>query len=261
MGLTHRQSYLRRHSLQGSQGLNNLTRTSPWATKGILQKVYDRGIGAHKTNPSSVRLKGSFKKDASAPMSARLSKHQWAMARVYAFLEKAENPKKKLDHDLDLVPRNVPRSYPRISKKGSLSKYGYRTALNKAKRRQTLHEAIQRGEDPLRIFRRLNVLYIYNKNRNPGLASKFRGDRDFVKRRFLRWETRTKYGVPITFRYRQGPRVEVVKLDLGKSPREVRALALKEYARKRPPGVSREAWVREAAQNYSTFTTGTRGKR
>jgi hypothetical protein len=28
----------------------------------ILNEVYKRGIGAYKTNPESVRLKGSFKK-------------------------------------------------------------------------------------------------------------------------------------------------------------------------------------------------------
>jgi hypothetical protein len=54
--------------------------------KAALQAVYNRGIGAWKTNPESVRLLGSFKKDATAPRSARLSKEQWAMARVYSFL-------------------------------------------------------------------------------------------------------------------------------------------------------------------------------
>jgi len=51
-----------------------------------LQAVYNRGIGAWKTNPESVRLLGTFKKDATAPRSARLSKEQWAYARVYSFL-------------------------------------------------------------------------------------------------------------------------------------------------------------------------------
>jgi DNA adenine methylase len=61
-----------------------------------LQEVYNRGIGAYKTNPTSVRMKGSFKKGVDAPMSQKLSKEQWAMARVYSFLN--ENPK----HDQDL---------------------------------------------------------------------------------------------------------------------------------------------------------------
>jgi len=62
-----------------------------------LQEVYNRGIGAYSTNPSSVRMKGSFKKGVNAPMSKKLSKEQWAMARVYSFLD--GNPK----HDQDLI--------------------------------------------------------------------------------------------------------------------------------------------------------------
>ena len=53
--------------------------------KTVLQKVYNRGIGAHKTNPESVRLK-SGKKDPSAPLSKKMPKEQWAKARVYSFV-------------------------------------------------------------------------------------------------------------------------------------------------------------------------------
>tara|TARA_R100001480_G_scaffold123304_1_gene121752 strand:+ start:106 stop:411 length:306 start_codon:yes stop_codon:yes gene_type:complete len=42
---------------------------------GILDQVYDRGMGAYKTNPQSVRP--SVK-----------SPQQWAMARVYSFVVK-----------------------------------------------------------------------------------------------------------------------------------------------------------------------------
>ena len=65
-------------------------------SRKTLQEVYNRGIGAYNTNPESVRLKGSFKKNVAAPMSQKLSKEQWAMARVYSFLN--GNPK----HDKDL---------------------------------------------------------------------------------------------------------------------------------------------------------------
>jgi hypothetical protein len=41
-------------------------------------------------------MKGTFKKGVSAPMSMKLSPQQWAMARVYSFLD--GNPK----HDNDL---------------------------------------------------------------------------------------------------------------------------------------------------------------
>ena len=61
-----------------------------------LQKVYDRGIGAYRSNPTSVRMKRTFKKNVNAPYKMKLSKEQWAMARVYSFLD--GNPK----HDTDL---------------------------------------------------------------------------------------------------------------------------------------------------------------
>ena len=54
---------------------------------GALKEVYDRGIGAWKTNVASVRLK-SGEKDPSAPRSAKMGKEQWAMARVNAFINK-----------------------------------------------------------------------------------------------------------------------------------------------------------------------------
>jgi hypothetical protein len=77
-----------------SYSLNELSYVSG-IKKPILQEVYNRGIGAYRTNPESVRIKGTFKKGP-APMSQKLSKEQWAMARVYSFLN--GNPK----HDQDL---------------------------------------------------------------------------------------------------------------------------------------------------------------
>jgi hypothetical protein len=54
-----------------------------------LQEVYNRGVGAWKTNIASVRLKKDFSKNpnlAKYPRSARLTKEQWGLARVYAFV-------------------------------------------------------------------------------------------------------------------------------------------------------------------------------
>tara|TARA_R110000787_G_scaffold235256_1_gene342024 strand:- start:267 stop:614 length:348 start_codon:yes stop_codon:yes gene_type:complete len=70
----------------------------------VLDTVYDRGLAAHKNNPASVRVKGTYKKDAKAPISKKLSAPQWAMARVYAFVNKLEG-KRKLNQDKDLVAK------------------------------------------------------------------------------------------------------------------------------------------------------------
>lgn len=96
MGGTRRKDFLKDHNLPDkSYSLAELSKISRVPLK-TLQEVYDRGIGAYKTNPQSVRLKGSFVKGVKAPMSAKLSKEQWAMARVYSFLDGNEK------HDNDL---------------------------------------------------------------------------------------------------------------------------------------------------------------
>jgi hypothetical protein len=58
-----------------------------------LQEVFNRGVGAWKTNISSVRIKDSFKKNPDVkkyPRSSRLGKEQWAFARVYSFIDKGK---------------------------------------------------------------------------------------------------------------------------------------------------------------------------
>lgn len=59
-------------------------------TARTLRAVYDRGIGAYKTNPGSVRPNVT-------------SKEQWAMARVNSFLKIAAG-QKSVTHDKDLLP-------------------------------------------------------------------------------------------------------------------------------------------------------------
>jgi hypothetical protein len=96
MSGTHRVRFLKAHGLEDkSYSLKELSSISKVPMK-ILNEVYKRGIGAYKTQPNSVRLKGSFVKGVKAPMSAKLSKEQWAMARVYSFLD----GNKKHDNDL-----------------------------------------------------------------------------------------------------------------------------------------------------------------
>lgn len=53
-----------------------------------LLAVYKRGIGAWKTNPESVRLRATGEKTGTASRAGKMSKEQWAMARVNAFIAK-----------------------------------------------------------------------------------------------------------------------------------------------------------------------------
>lgn len=67
----------------------------------ILDDVYDRGVGAYKTNPASVRP--SVK-----------SKEQWAMGRVYSFVMKQSGTWGKADKDLaDKVKKKKIKGYMR----------------------------------------------------------------------------------------------------------------------------------------------------
>jgi hypothetical protein len=90
--MTHRENILRKLGLPATTHLSlsalaGYTKTPVQA----LQEVYNRGIGAWKSNPQSVRIKSNFSKNPNMskyPRSARLTKEQWAYARVYSFLDK-----------------------------------------------------------------------------------------------------------------------------------------------------------------------------
>lgn len=67
---------------------------------GMLKNVYDRGIGAYCTNPSSVRPNVN-------------SKEQWTFARVNSFLAVARGAK-KINHDKDIHDK-IKKSQPSAS--------------------------------------------------------------------------------------------------------------------------------------------------
>lgn len=59
-------------------------------SRRILDKVYDRGVGARKTNPESVRSVSDGKKRGGKSLKGKMSAEQWAMARVYSFVMKGK---------------------------------------------------------------------------------------------------------------------------------------------------------------------------
>lgn len=69
-------------------------------TVGMLEDVYDRGIGAYRTNPESVRPNVK-------------SKEQWAFARVNSFLDAARGAK-SINHDQDIHDK-IKKSQPTVS--------------------------------------------------------------------------------------------------------------------------------------------------
>jgi hypothetical protein len=67
--------------------------------------------------------------------------------------------------------------------KNVLGKFNYHDISHKTdnQRHRALNRALANGLKPLSVFRRLNALYVLNKNQNPDLAKKLKADRDFVK--------------------------------------------------------------------------------
>jgi len=132
-GEIHREHFFKTHRIpEKGYSLEELSQISA-VPMSILQEVYNRGIGAYKSNPSSVRLKGSYVKGVKAPMSKKLSKEQWAMARVYSFLD--GNPK----HDNDLRGGSKPHSvFEEQIKKVGLSPAEYLKKAQEAAKRSGL---------------------------------------------------------------------------------------------------------------------------
>jgi len=69
---TYKDKYNKKYKFKKgtSHSLNDISKTTGYKKSG-LQTIYNKGVGAYKTNPQSVRP--SVK-----------SKEQWAMSRVYS---------------------------------------------------------------------------------------------------------------------------------------------------------------------------------
>jgi len=67
-------------------------------------------------------------------------------------------------------------------RKGTLSKHGYAADESVAKRHAALKKAVK-AEDWLSVFRKLNAVATYNKNK-PALHKTFIADRNWVKKQF-----------------------------------------------------------------------------
>lgn len=77
MVLTYKQKFNRKYKqkLDESNTLKEISDKTGYKLSG-LQTIYNKGIGAYKTNPSSVRPNVQ-------------SKERWAYARVYASIDKS----------------------------------------------------------------------------------------------------------------------------------------------------------------------------
>lgn len=88
MPIINSREFKKKHGIPADEGLSlaQISKLSGFPRKA-LQEVYDRGIGAFKTNPESVRPQVQ-------------SKEQWAMARVYSFVMKRKGTWGGADKDV-----------------------------------------------------------------------------------------------------------------------------------------------------------------
>jgi hypothetical protein len=68
-----------------------------------------------------------------------------------------------------------------VLEKGTLIKYGYHADISENDRHQALSRALADGLKPLSLYRKLNALYVLNKNQNRALAKLYRKDANWIK--------------------------------------------------------------------------------
>jgi hypothetical protein len=68
-----------------------------------------------------------------------------------------------------------------VLEKGGLIKYGYHADISENDRHQALSRALADSVKPLSLYRKLNALYVLNKNQNRALAKLYRKDANWIK--------------------------------------------------------------------------------
>lgn len=112
---TNKEKFNKKYGFKRSEGhskseISRITGIS----KSILDKVYDRGVGARKSNPSSVRSATTGKKVGGRSLKGKMSANAWAMGRIYSFIMKQKGTWSGADKDLaDKVKKMKIKGYSR----------------------------------------------------------------------------------------------------------------------------------------------------
>lgn len=98
--LTNRLKFLKKHGLPADTSLSmkEMAKLSGFPIQA-LNAVKRRGVGAWKTSIGSVRMKDGSK-NPSAPRTSKMSKEQWSLGRVFAFLMKTKKVFYGADNDI-----------------------------------------------------------------------------------------------------------------------------------------------------------------
>ena len=76
----------------------------------ILNEVFNRGVGARKSNPESVRRASDGKKVGGKSLEGKMSAEQWGQARVYSFIMKQKGTYYGADQDLAKQIKKQPKT-------------------------------------------------------------------------------------------------------------------------------------------------------
>ncbi len=84
-----------------------------------------------------------------------------------------------------LSPRETVRNAAMNMRKGRLSSFGYSNikSLSAQERHDALDKAIQ-DENPLSVFRKINLIYVLNKNNQP-VADILNRDKNWIRRNYM----------------------------------------------------------------------------
>ena len=94
--VTNKQKYIKKYGFKAGQAHSkkDISKTTGIPIR-ILNVIYDRGLAAHKNNPTSVRNLKGVKGGGGKKMSAQ----QWAAGRIYSFVMKAPGTWGRADKD------------------------------------------------------------------------------------------------------------------------------------------------------------------
>ncbi len=80
----------------------------------ILNAVYDRGLGARRSNKASVRRASDGKKVGGNTLKGKMSGSQWGYGRIYSFVMKGKGTWGGADRDLaEKVKKKKIKGYSR----------------------------------------------------------------------------------------------------------------------------------------------------
>ncbi len=148
------------------------TKTSRFVRK-TTRRVSTRR-GASKARKTTRSVAKPLKKLVRIPSRTRTVRVRKASRRTRVFTPENATPWQVEHQSYGIGPL----------KKNELGRYGYSSFETEKKRDESLRKA-SRAYGSLSVFRKLNALYVYNKNTNPRASRVFLKDRDYVRKNLM----------------------------------------------------------------------------